>query len=342
MGYQHYLVSLLICAASAAGSYARGDTHSEDGEKGLRGGGGSQQLDDDKDHQTETSNNNFYDLSQMTQGEKMNLAKLSYSLVRYGDGINWDIMHRDHFLASMSEMTKDKSTSFNIDGNDDAYDGMIDDTLSGDVVVERIVAEDDEKETVYLQTSRRRRLQGINNIDGDVFGGYEYSPGNCPNAGSLGVPCAPPNLSSLCNKYDRENGSLRECINACKPAFCCVHDAPDINFLAPNCNADENCDQYNYCYIAWWKLHDTVGPALFLRVEQDDEFYDIDADEIQNDSTGDTFFTQVLLHHFDNITEVIADGTVGNEFNADNIFVEQGPDKYWNYPVTDKVSSNDA
>jgi hypothetical protein len=77
-----------------------------------------------------------------------------------------------------------------------------------------------------------------------------------------------------------------------------------------------------------------VGPAQFLRVEQDDEWYDIDAEEIQSDSTGDAFFTQVLLHHFDDINQVIEDGTVDNEFNADRIFLDED---YWVYPVAGQV-----
>ena len=234
-----------------------------------------------------------------------------------------------------------------INGNDDAYDGGLDDTLDGDIIETHAAnskliptTESDESEQPIIQKTQRRRLQVLNNIDGEVFDGYEYTKGSCPNPGSRGVPCAPTNISSLCNKYDRSNGSFRACLDACKPAFCCIHDAPrDRNFLAPNCNDDENCPQYNYCYIAWWKLHDTVGPALFLRVEQDDEFYDVDAEEIQEDSTGDEFFTQVLLHHFDDINEVIEDGTVdlpggGSEFNADRIFLDE---EYWVYPVAGKV-----
>ena len=180
-----------------------------------------------------------------------------------------------------------------------------------------------------------------NEGDGDVFDGYEYAKGsNCDTAGDGAVPCAPDNLQSLCNKYDRTSGSFRACLNACKPAFCCIHDAPaDANYLAPNCNDDPNCPAYSYCYIAWWKLHDTVGPALFLRVEQDDEFYDVDATEFEGDATGDSFFTQVLLHHFDDIDEVIADGTIDNEFNADTIFLDE---EYWSYPVVSEVGMEDG
>jgi hypothetical protein len=254
-------------------------------------------------------------------------------------------------------------TSFPIaPGNDDAYGGQMDDTLDGDEVAllatsQTITTErggdahdvgsetpvfsnnvDGQIAKSYYLRHRHRRLQG-NDIDGDVFDGYEYDQGACPNAGSLDVPCAPPNLSSICNKYDSVNGSFQECLEACKPAFCCIHDAPrESNYLSPNCNTDENCPQYSYCYIVWWKLHDTVGPALFMRVDQDDTFYDGAEDVINADSTEDPFMAQVLLHHFDDIDQVIEDGTVDNEFDADRIFLDE---KYWMYPESEKVDVND-
>eukprot|EP00571_Detonula_confervacea_P009877 CAMPEP_0172302018 /NCGR_PEP_ID=MMETSP1058-20130122/3786_1 /TAXON_ID=83371 /ORGANISM="Detonula confervacea, Strain CCMP 353" /LENGTH=385 /DNA_ID=CAMNT_0013012345 /DNA_START=66 /DNA_END=1220 /DNA_ORIENTATION=+ len=374
---------------------------------GLRSGGAGASSSTTWTEQTEgegtdeENKDDFYDLSLLTNDEKLGLIKMAYSLTQYGDGINWDLQ-RDNFIETVlegksnSQQSKPSQGSADLDSNnyDDEYDGNLDDTLDGQVLLnddDDTTADDDayngqmddtldgettnnmiagnkdayhgmlddtlggrimvtsaddgltkenyimdgknDNETPVLvgdiiekQTSRRR-LQETNNIDGDVFDGYEYSKGACPNVGSLGVPCAPDNIASLCNKYDRTNGSFRACIDACKPAFCCIHDAPrQLNTFAPNCNTDENCDQYNYCYIAWWKLHDTVGPALFLRVEQDDEFYDIDAEEIEQDNAGDTFFTQVLLHHFDDIDAVIEDGTVDNEFKADRIFLDED---YW-------------
>ena len=49
--------------------------------------------------------------------------------------------------------------------------------------------------------------------------------------------------------------------------------------------------------------------------------------------------TGVLLHHFDEIAQVIEDGTVDNEFNADRVFLD--PD-YWTYPVTGEVDIDDG
>eukprot|EP00584_Thalassiosira_punctigera_P002589 CAMPEP_0172545878 /NCGR_PEP_ID=MMETSP1067-20121228/15728_1 /TAXON_ID=265564 ORGANISM="Thalassiosira punctigera, Strain Tpunct2005C2" /NCGR_SAMPLE_ID=MMETSP1067 /ASSEMBLY_ACC=CAM_ASM_000444 /LENGTH=375 /DNA_ID=CAMNT_0013332709 /DNA_START=151 /DNA_END=1275 /DNA_ORIENTATION=- len=315
----------------------------------------------------------FYDLSDLTEDEKLKMIKTAYSLTQYGDSVDWSAQRDKYVDAVRKSRSRSSNVGANddayegklddtlgdefydtmIDGNGDAYDGESDDTMGGDVTLERNSESQslggNTKEKIVdgmdgaaatatesrpeLRTSRRLQK---NAIDGDVFGAYEYDKGVCPNAGSLGVPCAPNNLANLCNKYNEKRGSFRECLAACAPAFCCIHDAPrGANYLAPNCNADENCPQYNYCYIAWWKLHDTVGPALFLRVEQDDEFYDIGAEEIQEDSTGNQLFTQVLLHHFDDIDQVISDGTetvtepdgsVNEEFNADRIFLDE---VYW-------------
>lgn len=108
--------------------------------------------------------------------------------------------------------------------------------------------------------------------------------------------------------------------------------------MAPNCNTDENCSQYNWCYIAWWKLRDTIGPALYLRVEQNqDDWFDIDNKEIDGDVTNDPFFQPFFLSPFGDIDKVIEDGTeeivgedgsVTSNFNADRIFNDP---EYWDY-----------
>jgi hypothetical protein len=74
-------------------------------------------------------------------------------------------------------------------------------------------------------------------------------------------------------------------------------------------------------------------------VEQDNGFYDVDATEFEGYATGDSFFTQVVLHHFDDIKEVIVDGTIDNEFNADTIFLDE---EYWSYPVVSEVGMEDG
>jgi hypothetical protein len=74
-------------------------------------------------------------------------------------------------------------------------------------------------------------------------------------------------------------------------------------------------------------------------VEQDDELYEVDATEFEGYTTGDSFFMQVLLHHFDDIEEVIADGMIDNEFNAYTIFLDK---EYWLYPVVSEVGMEDG
>ena len=154
-----------------------------------------------------------------------------------------------------------------------------------------------------------------------AFVEYSFNKGLCPNPGSTGVPCSEGlDLRTICDKYN-ERGSFRDCWDACKPSFCCIHDADKVlNAFAPNCNEDQNCAQYAYCYIVWWKLHDTVGPALYLRIEQDDDFYDVPAEDIEGDQTNDPHFREVLMHHFDDTDVIIAAGTVDNEFVADVVF----------------------
>lgn len=326
---QQYLLPLLSLYVSVVVAHSEDDGRSLlDNHEKLRHG-------QDTAASSNVDVDGFYDLTQMTRDEKLDMAKMAYTLTKYSDNVDWELQRDNYYMRLMEDGS---SGSKVVDGNDDAYDGGIDDTLD--------LSDNNEDSETYLRTHRRLLTK---EMDAAVFDAYEYSKGNCDNGGR--VPCAPDNLQSLCNKYDRVNGSFRACLDACKKAFCCIHDAPkDLNIppglerleVVSNCNEDPNCAQYNYCYIAWWKLHDTVGPALFLRVEQDDDFYDIDAEEIQSDNTGEPFFEQVLLHHFDDLGEVITDGTVTNPdgssgFNAERIFVEQGPDKYWNYPITDIV-----
>jgi hypothetical protein len=111
-------------------------------------------------------------------------------------------------------------------------------------------------------------------------------------------------------------------------------DAPaTTNLVAPSCNQDVNCAQYAPCYIVWWKLHDTVGPATQLQVEQNaDDFFDLTAEDLQSDVTGVAFFREMLFHHFEDSAEIIRLGTVKvNEsfsfFDSDQIFLNS---TYWN------------
>ena len=135
--------------------------------------------------------------------QKDEMIELIYSLRDSNDSIDWDA-HRDNYDQAVKEsMSRSQQSS-------------------------------DEPQPQPQPLAATRALQaGGDNFDGDVFGQYEYSKGACPNPGSLGVPCAPDNLPLLCNKYNREDGSFRDCLEACKPAFCCIHNAPrDLNWVS--------------------------------------------------------------------------------------------------------------
>jgi hypothetical protein len=77
--------------------------------------------------------------------------------------------------------------------------------------------------------------------------------------------------------------------------------------MAPSCSSDENCAQYAYCYIVWYKFHDTLGPAPYLKVEQEtDDFFDVSNSEVRGnlDDEVDDFYLQLYFHHFDSDAEV--------------------------------------
>jgi hypothetical protein len=144
------------------------------------------------------------------------MMEMAQSLKASEDSIDWDA-HRDEYvqvlkqsMSRRSQSSSDKDHTVSTIAATTARKGR---ALQEEVDLVVVVEEDD-------------------NFDGDVFDGYEYSKGNCPNAGSQGVPCAPDNLPLLCNKYNREEGSFRACLDACKEAFCCVHNAPAENWVS--------------------------------------------------------------------------------------------------------------
>jgi hypothetical protein len=154
---------------------------------------------------------------------------------------------------------------------------------------------------------------------------YRYDSGNCPKPGSTGVPCAEnTDIRKICDRYN-EKGSFKKCWDICKPSFCCIHDAnPATNPIAPSCSNDENCAQYAYCYIVWFKFHDTFGPATYLNVKQEGEFFDLPNSDVRDGD--DEFFDQLYFHHFDNIQPIVEQATVGGEIDLSLIFENE---LYW-------------
>jgi len=114
------------------------------------------------------------------------------------------------------------------------------------------------------------------------------------------LPCPPSNLKRICDK-DNADGNFFDCYESCKVSFCCIHDSLSKEY-SPSCSKEyDNCPLYYPCYIIWWKLHDTIGPATYLRLEQNEPFYDgLDFDRLENDLAKDQqFFQQLFGHHFD-------------------------------------------
>lgn len=126
------------------------------------------------------------------------------------------------------------------------------------------------------------------------------------------LPCPNPMMKQVCDKQndtlyppgDPKAGerisNFRDCYDMCKPSFCCIH-ASLSKEIAPTCAKEyENCPLYYPCYIIWWKLHDTIGPAPYLRVEQKEPFFNVKLDQLESDFQKDpTFFNQLFGHHFD-------------------------------------------
>jgi len=99
-----------------------------------------------------------------------------------------------------------------------------------------------------------------------------------------------------------------------------------LNRYSPNCNTDENCAQYAFCYIIWWKLHNTIGPAIYFSLEQDDDFFDQDEQEIRSDSN---FLLELFLHHFDDVQQILDVALVGDRLDLEKIFDDP---TYWTNP----------
>ena len=141
-------------------------------------------------------------------------------------------------------------------------------------------------------------------------------PEGCPNCDpDAPLQCPPQELKRVCDKHNDELfppgdprdgqrvANFNDCYDMCKTSFCCIHDSLSKE-LSPTCankEGYENCELYYPCYIIWWKLHDTIGPATYLRLEQEEPFYDnLNFDALQQDFAQDEgFFKQLYNHHFD-------------------------------------------
>ncbi|KAL7550460.1 hypothetical protein ACHAWF_013685, partial [Thalassiosira exigua] len=130
------------------------------------------------------------------------------------------------------------------------------------------------------------------------------TPLSCPSR-DLKAVCDPHNDMLYPPESDRAGERMAnffDCYDKCKPSFCCIHDS--LSAISPSCNTEyKNCPLYYPCYVIWWKLHDTIGPATYLRVEQNTPFYEgLEFEYLNRDFQEDEkFFNQLFGHHFDDI-----------------------------------------
>ena len=133
-------------------------------------------------------------------------------------------------------------------------------------------------------TSRRRRKSQCNKTTTTTIATrtlcglpvYRYDRGNCPNAGSTGLPFVPYRIWPICCSRYRPKGRLSHCLLACAPSVCCTHSSSYYQkqqqqclYLLVSATRRENCPPpYTQCNTIWWKLHDTVGPAPTFRLQQ--------------------------------------------------------------------------
>ena len=140
----------------------------------------------------------------------------------------------------------------------------------------------------------------------------------CTNPNDPVVGCPPPNIAQICDKYN--GGSMEQCFQTCKTSVCCTHDSKSKSLSVSCADTAVNCVHWIPCYIAWWKLSDTIGPATFLRLEQDDNFFDINIvyvkDEL-NDANKAPFYEKWFRRFVDD-----DDGDLDDEnFQEENLWV---------------------
>jgi hypothetical protein len=135
----------------------------------------------------------------------------------------------------------------------------------------------------------------------------------CYPKNSTIVPCPEPDLAATCDKYNPDS-SFSACFEKCVDSFCCIHDSQATRSLS--CSKEYNCNFYKPCYIVWFKLHDTIGPAPYIRLKQSEAFYDVNDDDfnqlIQDDPE---FYNQFLGHHFMTDDLPLTDDTFVNPDN---------------------------
>jgi len=138
----------------------------------------------------------------------------------------------------------------------------------------------------------KQKHLGKRRVQGGVPDFPAYN-GQCVKTSEIDCPPDDNSLPVLCDKYN--GGNFEECFQTCKPSFCCTHDGGSMKSLS--CADDFNCRYWTPCYIAWWKISDTIGPATFPRLTQTDDFFNVGksyiADEIKF-IENESFYAEVF------------------------------------------------
>lgn len=165
---------------------------------------------------------------------------------------------------------------------------------------------DNKKEEVEIISATDKGRRPDSDVSSKVHRSMQTNK-KCQDPTVTSLPCPPDNLGRVCDKYN--GGKFSTCLQLCKPSFCCIHDSKATNPDKASCHLTEpNCRNYQACYIVWWKLQDTVGPANFLRIQQDDDFFDWEntdfAIEFNNPETLGFYLGQLYGHHSDDDTPI--------------------------------------
>ncbi len=118
----------------------------------------------------------------------------------------------------------------------------------------------------------------------------------CFEADSPDIGCPDSDIGAKCDKYNPA-ASFSSCMATCIDAFCCIHDSQSKR--ATSCSNEKNCVFFDPCYIVWFTLHDTIGPAPYIRLDKTEPFFDVsDAQLEQMFLDRPDFYDQLFGHHF--------------------------------------------
>lgn len=118
----------------------------------------------------------------------------------------------------------------------------------------------------------------------------------CFEADSPDIGCPDSDIGAKCDKYNPA-ASFSSCMATCMDAFCCIHDSQSKR--ATSCSNEKNCVFFDPCYIVWFTLHDTIGPAPYIRLDQTEPFFDVSAADLEQMFLDrPDFYDQLFGHHF--------------------------------------------